>query len=165
MAKREQITLIGRTDYNTSYPPRDAKKGYVAKISGTAAGSLKFNDIMATYRLSNRQQKELLIRGQQLTIAVPAPDTDDADFERAFAERSLPEVSEHITDAWVQLLRVALPGTGDGISRLLGTIISPHTIASHSQIEVSIEVVIITLRPTRCRGEIKRVQWPGDKIE
>lgn len=42
MAKREQITLTGTTDYNTSYPPRDAKKGYVAKIKGTATGALKF---------------------------------------------------------------------------------------------------------------------------
>lgn len=42
MAKREQITLRGTTDYNTSYPPRDAKKGYVAKLKGTTAGALKF---------------------------------------------------------------------------------------------------------------------------
>lgn len=43
MAKREEIILRGTTDYNTSYPPRDAKKGYVAKINGTAAGALKFD--------------------------------------------------------------------------------------------------------------------------
>ncbi len=43
MAKRENITLRGATDYNTSYPPFNAKKGYVAKINGTAAGALKFD--------------------------------------------------------------------------------------------------------------------------
>lgn len=37
-----QITLTGTTDYNPSYPPRDAKKGYVAKITGRAAGSRKY---------------------------------------------------------------------------------------------------------------------------
>ena len=40
--KTEQITFVGRTDYNTSYPPHDAKKGYVAKITGRAAGAVKF---------------------------------------------------------------------------------------------------------------------------
>lgn len=39
---RTEVTLRGSTEYNTSYPPRDAKKGYVAKISGRAAGALKF---------------------------------------------------------------------------------------------------------------------------
>lgn len=34
-----QITLTGTTNYNPSYPPRDAKKGYVAKITGRAAGA------------------------------------------------------------------------------------------------------------------------------
>jgi hypothetical protein len=43
MTKREEIILRGTTDYNTSYPPRDAKKGYVAKINGTAAGALKYD--------------------------------------------------------------------------------------------------------------------------
>lgn len=43
MTKREQITLRGSTDYNTKFPPRDAKKGYVAKIKGTAVGALKFD--------------------------------------------------------------------------------------------------------------------------
>ena len=43
MTKREQIILRGTTDYNTKFPPRNAKKGYVAKINGTAAGALKFD--------------------------------------------------------------------------------------------------------------------------
>ena len=43
MTKREEITLRGTTDYNTNSPPRDAKKGYVAKIKGTAAGALRFD--------------------------------------------------------------------------------------------------------------------------
>lgn len=37
-----QITLYGPTQYNTSYPPANAKKGYVAKITGKAAGPLKY---------------------------------------------------------------------------------------------------------------------------
>jgi len=37
-----QITIFGRTDYNPNYPPKDAKKGYVAKITGKAAGAVKY---------------------------------------------------------------------------------------------------------------------------
>lgn len=37
-----EITLAGTTDYNERFPPRDAKKGYVAKITGRAAGALKY---------------------------------------------------------------------------------------------------------------------------
>lgn len=40
--KTTEITLSGPTHYNTSYPPRDARKGYVAKITGRAAGALKY---------------------------------------------------------------------------------------------------------------------------
>lgn len=39
---QESITLSGPTNYNTSYPPRDAKKGYVAKITGRAKGAVKY---------------------------------------------------------------------------------------------------------------------------
>lgn len=38
----DHITLTGFTDYNPSYPPRDPKKGYVAKITGRAAGARKY---------------------------------------------------------------------------------------------------------------------------
>lgn len=38
----DQITLAGRTDYNERFPPRDAKKGYVARITGREAGAVKY---------------------------------------------------------------------------------------------------------------------------
>lgn len=37
-----EITLRGATEYNTNYPPKDAKKGYVAKITGRAPGAVKY---------------------------------------------------------------------------------------------------------------------------
>jgi hypothetical protein len=37
-----QIILTGSTDYNERFPPRDAKKGYVAKITGRKAGPMKY---------------------------------------------------------------------------------------------------------------------------
>ena len=39
---REQITLSGSTNYNPSYPPANAKKGYVARITGRAGGAVKY---------------------------------------------------------------------------------------------------------------------------
>jgi len=42
MTKTTEITLRGRTNYNTSFPPANAKKGYVAKITGRAAGARKY---------------------------------------------------------------------------------------------------------------------------
>lgn len=38
----DTTTLHGPTDYNTRFPPRDAKKGYVAKITGRAPGAVKY---------------------------------------------------------------------------------------------------------------------------
>lgn len=40
--KTTQITLTGTTDYNERFPPRDAKKGYVARITGRVAGPMKY---------------------------------------------------------------------------------------------------------------------------
>lgn len=40
--KTEQITLTASIDYHPNFPPKDAKKAYVAKITGRAAGAVKF---------------------------------------------------------------------------------------------------------------------------
>jgi hypothetical protein len=37
-----EITLTGPTNYNESYPPKNARKGYVAKITGRASGAKKY---------------------------------------------------------------------------------------------------------------------------
>lgn len=38
----DAITLSGPTNYHPSYPPRNPKKGYVARITGRATGSVKY---------------------------------------------------------------------------------------------------------------------------
>lgn len=38
----DTITLVGRTEYDERYSPRDAKKGYVARITGRAPGAVKY---------------------------------------------------------------------------------------------------------------------------
>lgn len=37
-----EITLTGTVQYHPRFPPNNAKKGYVAKITGRAAGALKY---------------------------------------------------------------------------------------------------------------------------
>lgn len=118
---------------------------------------------MKTYRLSNGQQKELMIRGQQLTIAIPTTDTDDSDFPLQYAKRCLPEHEEMITDAESQLIMSILPGAGEGVAGILGSI-SDAPSPSPGSIAVAIECVVATLRPPRCRGEVKKVQWPGCQL-
>lgn len=38
----DSITLTGTTDYNPRFAPSNAKKGYVAKITGRAKGAVKY---------------------------------------------------------------------------------------------------------------------------
>lgn len=116
------------------------------------------------YRLSNRQQKELAIRGQQLTIAIPTFSASDGDSPLAYAKRCLPEHSDMIADADTQLIVSILPGIGDGVARILGTIADVATISPGS-IPVAIECAVVTIRPPRCRGESGKVQWPGMLID
>lgn len=42
MTQTTEIKLIGRTDYNPKFPPRDAKKGYIARITGRVSGAVKY---------------------------------------------------------------------------------------------------------------------------
>ncbi len=51
------------------------------------------NPSTVTYCLSGRQRKELLERGRPLSIAIPAPDTEDYD-ALAFAGAALPDVED-----------------------------------------------------------------------
>jgi hypothetical protein len=37
-----EITLTGPVQYHPSYPPKNAKKGYVARITGRAPGAVKY---------------------------------------------------------------------------------------------------------------------------
>jgi len=64
----ETITIRSGCEYNPKYPPRDAKKAYVARITGRAAGALKY-------------QREFL--GPEATLLAG----DDGLFERQDGER------------------------------------------------------------------------------
>lgn len=115
-----------------------------------------------TYRLSNRQQKELVIRGQELKIIIPIPPTAPGNLIE-IAERSLPELPADVEiSCAVDLVAVALPGGGpsDSAGATLGRIIGENK-PRQSDIVVQISCVVATLTPPRCRGSVKKRQWPG----
>lgn len=115
-----------------------------------------------SYRLSNRQAKELLVRGQQLVIYLPCPAVPDPGDARDFARSSL-DVEQHLVDDadWVDV--AVQPGAGgEGLDGLLGQILTDEQAATRWH--VTLVVCAATLIPPRCRGSIDRPQWPGSVI-
>ena len=117
---------------------------------------------MQEYRLSNGQQKELIIRGQELTILIPMPVDGPSDL-CDIVEQSLPELPADVAiNCAVNLIAVAMPGTGpsDSVGAVIGRILDGRR-PRQSDIVVQISCVVATLTPPRCRGSFKKRQWPG----
>lgn len=116
------------------------------------------------YRLSNRQRKELLVRGQQLTILLPASaDTSDQTPARDWAARLLPpDVAPLVHSAdWDEAI-VTPTRDRAGLSRILGRILAEGDAAQHWH---SVVIVCrVTLRPLDCRGVLERPQWPESVV-
>lgn len=119
---------------------------------------------MIQYRLSNRQRKELLVRGRPITIALPiAQGVSDP---RALAQRLLPEIDgaagEMIRSAEVVTVYVAprQHGTESGLAGVLGTIVDEP---GHGWC-VTHEVLAVDLSPRRPRGKPLPMQWPGEVL-
>ena len=120
---------------------------------------------MQTYRLSNRQQKELVIRGQVLTVAIPVP-WDEPDDLVSFARESLLELPADVDivaeDGEVCVSLPPMDAAGGQVTAILGHI---DGLKDGSQIAARIAVVVATLTPPRSRGRVKSVQWPGGILE
>lgn len=115
-----------------------------------------------TYRLSNRQRKELLVRGQQITIAIPA-NADDEDAV-AFAKSSLPEDELCVSDAeWDEIAVLLTTGATDGLTGVIGEIKTNQSGVGKLTIYVMVCVVTLT-PPSRPRGKIGGIHWPGSAI-
>jgi len=114
---------------------------------------------MITYRLSNRQQKELLIRGQTVQIAIPC--IVDCDAMR-FARDSLPEHASYVTFAEHASVVTWLGVLTGGLANMLGQIKhdddDPDRLGT---IPAAIEVVVATLSPPNPRGRAPLIQWPS----
>lgn len=116
------------------------------------------------YRLSNRQRKELLVRGQQLTILLPASaDTSDDTSAREWAARLLPDdVAPLIHSAeWGEAI-VTPSHDRTGLSSVLGRILAEEEAARHWHSVIIVARVV--LRPHDCRGVMERPQWPESVV-
>jgi hypothetical protein len=113
-----------------------------------------------TYRLSDRQKKELLIRGQVLEIAIPCnhPDCDPV----AYAQDALPEHSGNVTSAELADLAVwRTANASPGFGGLMGHISSDKNQPSTKAIEYTVVAVIAQLQyEQKPRGRVA-LAWPG----
>lgn len=112
-----------------------------------------------TYSLSNRQRKELLVRGRSLQIAIPiGPDEDPVDFAKA----SLPEDADWITQAKISEVMCCASNSA-GMPKLLGQILTCdyESALSMQRIPLYVAVVVATLTPPKHRGSPVPIQWPG----
>lgn len=116
---------------------------------------------MITYRLSNRQRKELRIRGVGLVIAIPEPWDGDEDDALAFARAALPEDSEEIASAEWDDIPVELPAGGPGLAGVLGAILPPDPPPC---LHLVVRVALVRLRARNERHCHSAPQWPGVAI-
>jgi hypothetical protein len=114
------------------------------------------------YELSNRQKKELVERGQEMTLAIPLPSwiESDADMMEHLREM-LPINHEWIKSAYITTLDVRLTGArGSGLTGIIGEIVHEQTDEEeHIIVEMSVALVDLCA-VTRPRGRVK-TQWPA----
>jgi hypothetical protein len=118
---------------------------------------------MITYRLSNRQLKELA-NGKRLQIALPDPGATDPDYID-WAYRSLPDVrAGWIWDAKPESIEVSPPtGEGGQLAGLIGHILRDGDDA-YTGLTWFVEVIIVGIQARGGRRGTYPVQWPAEWI-
>ena len=105
----------------------------------------------ARYAMSNRQRKELLVRGRPLRLAIPCPPEKITD-PAAFVRRSLVDASDGtIHDADIE--EISVHPFSPGLGRIVPEGETDYTI--------QVAVVSFVLRPANVRGPETKLEWPG----
>jgi hypothetical protein len=120
---------------------------------------------MITYRLSNRQAKELS-NGKRLQIAIPDPGTSDLyEDEFDFARQSLPDIDPQWIQAATEELIEVSPPTGEGgqLAGLIGHILRDGD-DTYTGLTWFVEVVIVALQSRKTPRGTYPVQWPAEYI-
>lgn len=113
------------------------------------------------YLLSNRQRKDLLVRGTELQIALPVPPheiDDPTDWAKSVIPSDLRDMvfgSAEETEVYVRALKKDLR---DDLTSHFGEIYEEPDADS---LMLTIVAVVITLRPPNCRHKFDKIQWPG----
>lgn len=114
------------------------------------------------FRLSNRQRKELLLRGTPLLIVLPAPrdcPDDDADVLK-WARHALDEDKRYVTRAYRDDVCVT-PHGGDGLAGVIGQIVQGRA----DELCWWVDCILVELDPpTTPRHPRSRSQWPAAAI-
>ena len=120
---------------------------------------------MITYRLSNRQLKELA-NGKRLQIALPDPGELDcngpADYLE-WAQQALPDIRpQAIQSATPESIEVSPPtGEGGQVAGLIGHILRDGDDA-YTGLTWYVEVVIVAIQSRRSARGTYPVQWPAE---
>lgn len=114
-----------------------------------------------TYYLSNRQQKELLIRGASIRIALPVPDQDIDDtlsWARSVLPPDLRPLSREAVEDEVRVSPL-FSGSRGTLTEALG-----HITANPADWTIGVAVVIVRLAPDKPRTRDDGVQWPSHVV-
>lgn len=128
------------------------------------------SDTMLRYSLSSSQQKELLIRGQPLLIAVPMRkdcDSDEAATQLAREWLLLPD-GVRVVSAQVQEIEVeaALKGADRrNLTEVLGTILGDRANRENAVVLTRHVVLLAIVRGPQERHPLKSPQWPGGRLD
>lgn len=122
------------------------------------------------YLLSNRQRKELFIRGSEIQIAIPAPifEVDLVEYvEEVFAADVRPTIRSAVED--VVIVRPTSQRSGETLTEVLGAIQPDKVAEEHAErgdLLVTIEVIVVTLCQLETpRNRARSIQWPGEVRE
>ena len=121
---------------------------------------------MITYRLSNRQLKELS-NGKRLQIAIPDSGDLDCGVPReylAFARRSLPDINpDWIDSARPESIEISPPtGEGGKLAAEIGHILRDGD--DWAGLTWFVEVVVVTLQSRDKARATYPVQWPAEYV-
>lgn len=114
------------------------------------------------YHLSNGQEKELILRGQQLQIALPVPphEVDDpADWARSVLDE---DIAECVTAAVEDEVWCVAPAVTARSNSTLSAHWGSITGEPAGKLSLRVVVILVTLTPTRrFRGTRPGISWPS----
>ena len=115
---------------------------------------------MQTYTLSNGHQKELLVRGRTIYIALPSPFQQPDDLLN-WARDSLPDIAGLVKEAkycefWVNPLTTPNDAV---LTEHIGPIVEPE---EFSGFMIGVLGVLVRASPPHPRGEFRRPRWPAE---
>ncbi len=115
-----------------------------------------------TFRLSNRQRKDLMIRQVSLKIVLPVPSEDPPNWKR-WARQMLPDEAAsiaHVSEPQSIPVACSSVADADGLADYIGRLdITPDD----QRLQIMVEVVVVTLTPpgSKVRHRSSKLEWPG----